>query len=43
MQVFNDLIGYSPNKIPKHAKKYDNLIEKAQNSIDSFVKDTQSL
>ena len=43
VQVFNDLIGYSPNKIPKHAKKYNNLFEKAQNSINSFVKDTQAL
>ncbi|MBC62973.1 MAG: 3-methyl-2-oxobutanoate hydroxymethyltransferase [Chloroflexi bacterium] len=43
VQVFNDLIGYSPNKIPKHAKKYDNLFEKAQQSIDSFVNDTRNL
>ena len=43
VQVFNDLIGYSPNKIPKHAKKYNNLFEKAQNSINSFVKDIQAL
>ena len=43
VQVYNDLIGYSPNKIPKHAKKYDDLFEKAQKSIDSFVNDTRNL
>lgn len=43
VQVFNDLIGYSPNKTPKHAKKYDNLFDRAKNSIDSFVNDTRNV
>tara|TARA_B100000579_G_scaffold433633_1_gene452785 strand:- start:4359 stop:5126 length:768 start_codon:yes stop_codon:yes gene_type:complete len=42
VQVYNDLIGYSPNILPKHAKVFDNLFEKAQNAIDSFVKETKS-
>jgi 3-methyl-2-oxobutanoate hydroxymethyltransferase len=41
VQVYNDLIGYSPNILPKHAKVFDNLFEKAQNAIDSFVKETK--
>lgn len=43
VQVFNDLIGYSPNKIPKHAKKYDNLFDSAKNSIDSFINETRNV
>ncbi len=40
VQVFNDLIGYSPNKLPKHAKVFDNLFDKAQKAIDTFVEET---
>ena len=41
VQVYNDLIGYSPNKLPKHSKSFDNLFEKAQSAINSFVEETK--
>ena len=41
VQVYNDLIGYSPYKLPSHAKTYDNLQVRAQEVIDKFVRDTK--
>lgn len=41
VQVYNDLIGYSATKLPKHAKVYSNLFEKAQQSINAFVDETK--
>ena len=41
VQVYNDLIGYSPKKLPKHAKVFDNLFEKAQKSINAFVEESK--
>lgn len=43
VQVYNDLIGYSPKKLPKHAKVYSNLLFEAQESINKFVNDTRDL
>ena len=43
VQVYNDLIGYSPKKLPKHAKVYSNLFFEAQESINKFVNDTRDL
>ena len=42
VQVYNDLIGYSPYKLPNHAKKYNNLFDSAQDAIDKFVNDTEN-
>ncbi len=42
VQVYNDLIGYSPYKLPKHAKTYDNLQVRAQEAIDKFVSETKN-
>jgi 3-methyl-2-oxobutanoate hydroxymethyltransferase len=39
VQVFNDLIGYSPFKLPKHAKKYSDVFKIATESINNFIKD----
>jgi 3-methyl-2-oxobutanoate hydroxymethyltransferase len=41
VQVFNDLIGYSPFKLPRHAKKYSNVFEIATKSINDFIKETK--
>ena len=42
VQVYNDLIGYSPYKLTKHAKTYDNLQVRAQEAIDKFVSETKN-
>ena len=42
VQVYNDLIGYSPYNLPKHAKTYDNLQVRAQEAIDKFVSETKN-
>tara|TARA_Y100001936_G_scaffold9679_1_gene8638 strand:- start:2883 stop:3653 length:771 start_codon:yes stop_codon:yes gene_type:complete len=42
VQVYNDLIGYSPYKLPKHSKTYDNLQVRAQEAIDKFISDTKN-
>tara|TARA_B110001454_G_C12709358_1_gene430050 strand:- start:1118 stop:1879 length:762 start_codon:yes stop_codon:yes gene_type:complete len=41
VQVFNDLIGYSPFKLPKHAKKYSDVFKIATESINNFIKEVK--
>ena len=37
VQVFNDLIGYSPHPLPKHAKTFSNLFESASEAISKYI------
>ncbi|MDG2100938.1 MAG: 3-methyl-2-oxobutanoate hydroxymethyltransferase [Dehalococcoidales bacterium] len=41
VQVFNDLIGYSPFKLPKHAKKYSDVFKIATESINNFIREVK--
>ena len=42
VQVYNDLIGYSPHPLPKHAKPFSNLFESASEAISKYISSIKS-
>ena len=42
VQFFNDLIGYSPHPLPKHAKPFSNLFESASEAISKYISSIKS-
>ena len=43
IQVFHDVLGYSPNKPPKHAMQYNTLYKQALDSIKKYKADIENL
>ncbi len=43
IQVFHDVLGYSPNKPPKHAMQYNTLYTQILNSIKKYKTDIENL
>ena len=42
IQVFHDILGYTANRPPKHAKQYDSMFSKIESAVKQYKKDIES-